>query len=122
VLAFVLTCLSPPALAADPPADAILAELPFLASEAVNQVVIDLAPEGNARRLRMLMATGRGGGAEAELCDARAMGIRRTHRRRTLLGTDLDFTIYDSRRSFFGIGFGAPCILRGTRIRLFSDF
>jgi predicted aspartyl protease len=86
------------AAAEDVPPEAVLAELPFLSSPEPNRVVVDLAPEGSAKPLRLMLDTG---AAEAVLTPraARDLGVqvRRTkrdaYRRPTRLGRDLQFYV-----------------------------
>ena len=88
---------------ADVPAEAVLAELPFLESDERNRIYIDLAPAGSARPLRLLLDTGwnvslltPGAAKEA------GVRVRRTksdpYRRKTVLGRDLLFFV-DTRRT-----------------------
>ena len=87
-----------PAWGQEPPAEAGLADLPFLASEEPNRVYIDLAPEGSARGLRVMLDTG---AAESVFSPraAREMGVhvKKTksslYRRKTRLGPDLLFWV-----------------------------
>jgi len=87
-----------PAWGQEPPAEAVLADLPFLASEEPNRVYIDLAPEGSARGLRVMLDTG---AAESVFSPraAREMGVhvKKTksslYRRKTRLGPDLLFWV-----------------------------
>jgi predicted aspartyl protease len=100
-LAGVTLCLAAatvPALAGEPPPDAILAELPFLASDEPNRIYLDLAPPDSDRRLEMLLDTG----ANVSVLSpdaAREIGVtvRRgkstPYRRKTLLGRDLQFWV-----------------------------
>jgi predicted aspartyl protease len=99
-----------PALAADPPPDAVLAELPFLDSDESNRIYVDLAPPDADRRMEMLLDTG----ASFSILSpdaARAIGItvRRQkdtpYRRKTLLGRDLQFWV-DVRSSDTGTRMG----------------
>lgn len=86
------------AAAPDPPPEAVLATLPFLASEEPNRVYVDLAPASARRRLRFLLDTGATHSVVTPLT-ARAMGVRvrRTkrdpYRRKTLLGRDVLFYV-----------------------------
>jgi predicted aspartyl protease len=88
--------------AAEPPAEAVLASLPFDPAAAPRTIAIDLAPKGNARRLPFQLDTG----ANASVVTPRlahAMGVKvsRTksdpYRRRTVLGRDVQFSV-DTRR------------------------
>src|SRR5262245_59957801 len=86
------------AAAEDVPPEAVLAELPFLDSPEPNRIVVDLAPEGSAKPLRLMLDTG---ASQAMLTPraARELGVqvRRTkqdaYRRPTRLGRDLQFYI-----------------------------
>jgi predicted aspartyl protease len=87
-----------PAHGGEPPPEAVLAELPFLAPEVSNRILVDLAPADSERRLEMMLDTG----ASFSFLSpdaAREMGvsIRRQkdtpYRRKTLLGRDLQFWI-----------------------------
>jgi len=82
------------ARAGELPGDAVLADLPFLDHPEPHRVVVDLAPEGNARALRFMVDTG----ATHNVATPRAakeLGIRvRRHkrdpyRRATVLGRDV---------------------------------
>jgi len=84
--------------AGEPPAEALLAELPFLESgAAINRIFVNLAPEGR-RELRMMLDTGATHNVITPLY-ARSLGvsIRRNtsspYRRSTALGRDLQFWI-----------------------------
>jgi hypothetical protein len=99
---------APPGLAAgapEPPTEAVLAELPFLAGDEPNRVIVDLAPDG-ARPLRLMLDTGAAQSTLTPLM-AKQLGItvRRTkqsgYRRNTRLGRDLQFWI-DMQRSDSG--------------------
>jgi hypothetical protein len=108
-IALALTALlaapSAAAGAAEPPPDAVLAELPFLAGDEPNRVFVDLAPEG-ALPFRLMLDTG---AAQSVLTPrvAKQLGIvvRRNkqspYRRTTRLGRDLQFWV-DTRRSDTG--------------------
>ena len=108
--------LAGPAPAADPPDAAILAELPFVSDEA-NRIFIDLAPQGSARPLRMLLDTGATFSVATPRA-ARALGIRvrrlkhDPYRRRTILGRDLQLII-DTRSSDTGSKTGFEYALLG---------
>src|SRR5262245_12843313 len=86
------------AAAEDVPPEAVLAELPFLDSPEPNRIVVDLAPEGSAKPLRLMLDTG---ASQAMLTPraARELGVqvRRTkqdaYRRPTRLGRDLQFYV-----------------------------
>jgi hypothetical protein len=101
--------LAPPsALAAgspEPPPDAVLLDLPFLAGDEPNRVLVDLAPEG-AEPFRLMLDTG----AAASVLTpgmAKQLGVtvRRNkqsqYRRSTRLGRDLQFWI-DTKSSDTG--------------------
>lgn len=90
--------------APDPPAEAVLASLPFeSAALAWRKIAIDLAPEGNARRLHFILDTGATNSVVTPRL-ARSMGVKvsRTksdpYRRATSLGRDVLFYV-DTRRS-----------------------
>jgi predicted aspartyl protease len=100
LLALLVLAGSVPARA-DVPAEAVLADLPFLETQEKNRIYLDLAPAGSARPLRVLLDTG----ANVSLMTpgaAKAAGVRvrRTksdpYRRKTVLGRDLQFLV-DSR-------------------------
>jgi hypothetical protein len=83
--------------APEPPLEAVLAELPFLASDEVNRVIVDLAPQG-AAPFRLMLDTG----ASATILTpgmAKQLGVsvRRNkqsqYRRSTRLGRDVLFWI-----------------------------
>lgn len=87
-----------PAAAQEPPAEAVVAELPFLDRGSPGSVHLDLAPEGALRRLPLQLDTG----AATSLVTppvAREIGIRvrrakRTpYRRATRLGRDLELYV-----------------------------
>jgi predicted aspartyl protease len=97
--------LSGAAMAEEPAADAVLAELPFLDSQERSRIYLDLAPEGS-RPLRMLLDTG----ANVSVMTpgaARKNGVRvrrlkrDPYRRATSLGRDLQFHV-DARYSDTG--------------------
>jgi predicted aspartyl protease len=81
----------------DPAPEAVLATLPFLPSNEVNRVVVDLAPPG-AKPLRLMLDTGAAGSVLTPGM-ARELGVtvRRTksspYRRSTVLGRDLQFYV-----------------------------
>ncbi len=90
------------AAAGEPLPDAVLASLPFMASPAPNQIVIDLAPPGNERRMPLQIDTG----ASVSFLSpgfARAMGVKvsrvraDSYRRATVLGRDLQFYVQTRR-------------------------
>lgn len=97
--------LAAPAPAHEPPAEALLATLPFQDWPEPNRVVVDLAPEGQ-RGLTLMLDTG------AQACAmtprmARSLGVtvRRTkstpYRKKTILGRDMQFWV-DTTRSDTG--------------------
>jgi len=95
--------VAPAARAGEPPPEAVLADLPFLDFPEPHRVVVDLAPEGNARALRFLLDTG----ASHNVATPRAaaeFGIRvrrykrDPYRRKTALGRDVQIHV-DTRSS-----------------------
>jgi predicted aspartyl protease len=78
------------------PADAVVATLPFLASDEANRIVVDLGPEG--RPLKLMLDTGASHSVFTPLA-ARAAGVSvRTlkdtpYRHETLVGRDLQFWV-----------------------------
>jgi predicted aspartyl protease len=84
--------------AAEPRPEAVLAELPFLDFPEPNRIVVDLAPGGSAKPLRLLLDTGASHSMMTPLA-ARELGVqvRRTkqdpYRRPTRLGRDLLFFV-----------------------------
>jgi hypothetical protein len=122
VLALVATP-AVPTLAGDPPPDAVLAELPFAASDAPNRIYVDLAPPGSASPFQLSLAT------EAEYSGftpraAREAGVnvrankRTDYRRRTALGVDLLF-IVDTRSSDSGARQVEDALLGGNFLEQF---
>jgi len=98
------------AAGAEPPPEALLAELPFLEESEPNRVGVDLAPESYRKRLRVLLDTG----AQHSMFSPRAareagVSVRRLkrtpYRRSTLLGRDLEFHV-DTRSSDQGARMG----------------
>ena len=91
--------------AGEVPADAVVADLPFLEGEAPRRIYLDLAPEGS-RPLRMLLDTGANvsvmtpGAARANGVRVRRLKID-PYRRATSLGRDLQFHV-DTRSSDTG--------------------
>jgi predicted aspartyl protease len=91
--------------AAEPPADAVLADLPFQQGNETNRVLVDLAPEGG-KRFVMMLDTGASASFVTPLM-ARSLGVtvRRNketpYRRATRLGRDLQFYV-DTRSSDTG--------------------
>jgi predicted aspartyl protease len=96
--AALLGWLAPEATADEVPPEAVLAELPFLDAPEPNRIVVDLAPEGSAKPLRLMLDTGASHSVLTPLA-ARELGVqvRRTkqdpYRRPTRLGRDLLFFI-----------------------------
>ena len=90
----------------EPPPEAVLAVLPFLDFPEPNRIIVDLAPEGSAKPLRLMLDTGASHTVLTPLA-ARELGVqvRRTkqdpYRRPTRLGRDLLFYI-DTRTSDTG--------------------
>ena len=70
-----------PAPAEEPPPEAVLAVLPFLDSPEPNRILVDLAPEGSAKPLRLMLDTGASHSVMTPLA-ARELGVqvRRTNR------------------------------------------
>ncbi len=107
LLLLVLAC--PPAVAHEPPEEALVAELPFL-GEKTNRIYVDLAPPENSRRLRILLDTGASDSVFSPLA-AREAGVRvkrtkqRPYQRKTVLGRDLYFWV-DTRSSDTGTRMG----------------
>ena len=104
--------------AIDPAPEAVLASLPFEKEAPPRTIVIDLAPKGNARKLRFQVDTG----ADASFVSprlARSMGVNvsRTphgaYRRSTVLGRDVQLYV-DTRRSDTGSSSGADFALLGA--------
>ncbi len=94
----------------DVPAAAVIAELPFLDFDEPNRILLDLAPEGSVKPLRLLLDTGASDSVVTPGV-ARELGVRvrRTkstpYRRRTVLDRDLQFWI-DTRGSDLGSATG----------------
>jgi hypothetical protein len=88
--------------APDPPAEAVLATLPFESGAPPRTIVIDLAPKGNARALPFQLESGASTSFVTPRL-AREMGVKvsRTksdaYRRRTVLDRDVQFYL-DTRR------------------------
>ena len=95
----------PSAGAPEPPAEAVIAELPFESTPESNRIFVNLAPEGN-RPLVLILDTGASYSVFTPLA-ARAAGVsvRRIkstpYRRATRLGRDLQFYV-DTRSSDTG--------------------
>jgi predicted aspartyl protease len=95
----------PSAGASEPPAEAVIAELPFESTPESNRIFVNLAPEGN-RPLVLILDTGASYSVFTPLA-ARAAGVsvRRIkstpYRRATRLGRDLQFYV-DTRSSDTG--------------------
>ena len=119
VAALALAASAGLAHAANPPADAVLAELPFLdAPDAPRAVRIDLAPPGG-RALQLLVDTGSPESFATPLA-AKALGIslRRNkqtpYRRATRLGRDVQIVV-DTRRGDTGAAAGGEWAVLGAR-------
>jgi len=99
VAALTLGLLAGPARADAAPDRAVLADLPFLDSDEINRVFIDLAPDGR-KPLRLMLDTGATFSVATPRA-ARALGVRvrrvkpDPYRRKTILGRDLQFVIDD---------------------------
>src|SRR5215470_7901328 len=84
--------------AIDPAPEAVLASLPFEKEAPPRTIVIDLAPKGNARRLRFQLDTGASISYVSPRL-ARAMGVKVSrikqdaYRRSTVLGRDVQFYV-----------------------------
>jgi hypothetical protein len=96
-----LPALVPPApvrAGDDIPPKAVLATLPFLDAPEPNRILIDLAPEGSTRPLRLFLDTGAPTSVMTPRV-ARSLGVmirrvqQRPYRRATLLGRDLQFWV-----------------------------
>lgn len=89
------------ASADDVPTDAVLAVLPFLDGPEPNRILVDLAPQGSAKPLRLMLDTGSTNSVLTPLA-ARELGVsvRRqkdsSYRRPTRLGRDLLFEVETS--------------------------
>jgi len=113
-LALLLAAASLPA-ADEPPAGAVLAELPFVAAGEPNAVRIDLAPPGS-RPLVLSVDTG-ATQSMATVGGARGLGIipsrdKQTYRRATRLGRDIELWV-DTRWSDTGARAGGEYALVG---------
>lgn len=101
LVSLLLVASGPAASADDVPAEAVLAVLPFLDSPEPNRIIVDLAPEGSAKPLRLMLDTGASDSVLTPLV-ARALGVSiRPHkqdpyRRPTRLGRDLLFYVDSS--------------------------
>jgi hypothetical protein len=89
-----------PVFAQEPPPEAVLAELPFYDFPEPNRIVVDLAPEGSATPLRLMLDTGSGNSIITPLAARElAVSVRRQkdsgYRRPTRLGRDLLFEVED---------------------------
>jgi len=117
-LAPLALALAAAAAADEPPADAVLAELPFLEAAQPNQVIVDLAPVGAVKPLALLVDTS-SPVSFATAGAARALGIpvsrsRQTpYRRATRLGRDLELQV-DTRWSDTGGHAGGEQALVGA--------
>ncbi len=95
VIAFSLASLA--SAGSDVPPDAVVAELPFLASDEPNRIYIDLAPEGSPP-FRVMLGTGASFSSMTPLA-ARAAGVSvrsikdTPYRRTTRLGRDMQFYV-----------------------------
>ncbi|MGH0036467.1 MAG: retropepsin-like aspartic protease [Myxococcota bacterium] len=101
----------------DPPAEALLAEIPFQPGSPTTRVMIDLAPEGS-RPFVMLLDTGASYSyMTPEMAREIGVSVRRLkrdpYRRKTLLGRDLLFYI-DTMSSDTGSRIGASLGLLGA--------
>ena len=96
--AFLFVLAGADASADDVPADAVLAVLPFLDSPEPDRIIVDLAPEGSAKPLRLMLDTGATEAVMTPLV-ARKLGVSirpqkwDPYRRPTRLGRDLQFFI-----------------------------
>ena len=121
VVALLVFVFALSAAAGEPPADALIGELPFLVepNASVNRIFVNLAPEGR-RELRMMLDTGAAPNVLTPLY-ARSLGIlvRRNksspYRRSTVLGRDLQFWI-DTRSSDTGSKTGFEYGLLGGEV------
>lgn len=88
------------ASAADPPRP--IADLPFHEDAPPYRIVVDVAPEGNARRMPLMLDTGAATSVMSPRY-ARDLGVRvdplqqDPYRRATVLGRDLLFHVYTRR-------------------------
>ena len=120
-LALTALLLAPTARAADPPADAVLAELPFLPATTPsgdNEVRIDLAAPG-ARPLPLLLDTGSSESfATPRAAQALGISLRRNkqspYRRATRLGRDIEISV-DTRRGDTAESAGGEWAVLGSR-------
>jgi len=116
--AVVATALA--AAADELPPGAVLAELPFLEAPEndPDKVHIDLAPEGNARSLSLMLDTGANMSVMSPGA-ARERGVRTRrikttpYRRATRLGRDIHFWVYTRRSDGFGPGGAEFAVLGG---------
>jgi hypothetical protein len=96
--AFLFVLAGADASADEVPADAVLAVLPFLDSPEPDRIIVDLAPEGSAKPLRLMLDTGATEAVMTPLV-ARKLGVSirpqkwDPYRRPTRLGRDLQFFI-----------------------------
>jgi len=113
--------LAPMARAAEPPADAVLADLPFLPATTPggeNEVRIDLAAPG-ARPLPLLLDTGSSESfATPRAAQALGISVRRNkqspYRRATRLGRDVEISV-DTRRGDTAESAGGEWAVLGAR-------
>ena len=112
---------SPSASSSNPPADAVIAEVPFLVSDEANRILVDLAPDGYPP-FRLFIDTG---AADSVLTPRYALklgvNVRREkdtpYRRGTRLGRDLQFWV-DTRSSDTASKTGSEYgLLGGTFLR-----
>ncbi len=109
VLVLALSIASAALAGSDVPPEAVVAELPFLASDEVNRIYLDLAPEGS-EPFRLMLDTGASFSVLTPLA-ARAAGVSvraikdTPYRRATRLGHDLQFYV-DTRSSDTGSSTG----------------
>lgn len=88
---------SPSAPSSDPSADAVIGEVPFLASEESNRIFVDLAPDGYPE-FRMMIDTGATDSVlTPRYADKLGVNVQRAkdtpYRRATRLGRDLQFWV-----------------------------
>lgn len=83
--------------AAEPPADALLGEIPFHEDSPKTRVMIDLAPEGNEPFVLMLDTGASGSVLTPRMARALGVSVRRgrssPYRKKTRLGRDLQFWV-----------------------------
>jgi predicted aspartyl protease len=121
VFALGLVAIAAAAHASDPPADAVLADLPFLAATAAggdNEIRIDLGVPG-ARPLPLLLDTGSPESfATPQAAQDVGISLRRSkqtpYRRATRLGRDVEISV-DTRRGDTGSAAGGEWAVLGAR-------